>query len=152
MSSPADSVLKSLLLDSSSRKRPISPPPPPPVAVVKNPFPADETDILRRRLLGLPDLEPVPAKPAPKFSPPSATVTSRDADRQTSPLAVNLSQNFIESLRNNLNPSDDARFGVADVKAPRLIDERTSYKTTSVLKHLLHRYNADATDNSKKEI
>ena len=171
-SGQTDSVLKSLLLESTSRKRPISPPPAP---AVKSP--AEETDILRRRLLGLPDLEPV-AKPVSKpvtsrFSPPSATITSKDAERQlraTTPLlltaAFNGQQNFIESLRNSLNKSGQGRLD--DVIVPRLHDDqieknettmtttpgayKTTYKTTSVLKHLLHRYTADATDNNKKEI
>ena len=178
ISHPTDSVLKSLLLESSSRKRPISPTPPPPTAASK-PFPVDETDILRRRLLGLPDLESVPAaKPVQKFSPPSATITSKDAERlatfarrcndaRVTPEAMMpagdngnlLQKNFIESLRNNFNQgvASDARVDAMSSPSPRLIVdsdkvEKTSYKTTSVLKHLLHRYNADASDNGKKEI
>ena len=70
-----------------------------------------------------------------------------------------LQKNFIESLRNNFNQgvASDARVDAMSSPSPRLIVdsdkvEKTSYKTTSVLKHLLHRYNADASDNGKKEI
>lgn len=116
----SSSVLKMLLLDPNTRKRPASPlstsiqnkrstysPPNKPADVQENdsnsdkqkecpntfnrfsgaPNTSDETDILRRRLLGItksPTPPSMPSKsvhmllPKPRYSPPSATITSAD--------------------------------------------------------------------------
>ena len=113
----SSSVLKMLLLDPSKRKRPGSPPPASPVSIKRSdcfasnvqgnksnfdksselpsmfnrfsggPNTSDETDILRRRLLGLKDPPVIQSAlsksaqmvlPKPKYSAPSATITSAD--------------------------------------------------------------------------
>ena len=113
----SSSVLKMLLLDPNKRKRPGSPPPSSPYSKKRSdcsaasvqgnkpnfdksselpsmfnrfsggPNTSDETDILRRRLLGLKDPPVIHSAlsksaqmvlPKPKFSAPSATITSAD--------------------------------------------------------------------------
>ena len=125
-SPPTDSVLKSLLLDAASRKRPISPPP---KAVAAAPSPAksrfsvsDETDILRRRLLGLKDVvEPTASSkivmPMPRFAPPSATVTSKDVTplNVTSPV-----HHYHISPQQQQRPLDDGEKAVVVSRIPLL--------------------------------
>jgi hypothetical protein len=124
---------------------------PPPAAAAsghsKVPFPPEESDILRRRLLGLKDVAPEPKSvmlPKPKFGPPSATITSQEAAKLASAAAG--------SAARVLEAADVSVKAVPTPAAKTPSDRENSYKTTSVLKHLLHRYTADATDNNKKEI
>jgi len=118
-----DSVLKALLLDPASRKRPLSPPPQPPP---RQTLP-DDTDILRRRLMGLrdpiPTTRPKTPEPEPKAVPAIPTVPAAPA-----------------------SPPPRSHLVVPCLK--------DSYKKTSVLKHLLYRYCTTfegSADNIKKD-
>ena len=220
-----ESVLKTILLDRSLRKRPASPPRPaaasiqqlPAAVAIQNGFQAsaallnscplvpvpnkeqklqqlqpnkhEETDILRRRLLGIKDL-PAAAAPAavlqapaaaprPRFAPPSATITSKDPQaaansfqlslnvKNTPPLSaeedlalqkaaetlVSLSTAVLEkpvtAVPKHLSQAaviatapDDLSQGSSSSGTPPP-PPSADFTKTSVLKHLLHRYNSD---------
>jgi len=217
-----ESVLKTILLDRSLRKRPASPPRPaaasiqqlPAAVAIQNGFQAsaallnscplvpvpnkeqklqqpqpnkhEETDILRRRLLGIKDL-PAAAAPAavpaaaprPRFGPPSATITSKDPQaaansfqlslnvKNTPPLSaeedlalqkaaetlVSLSTAVLEkpvtAVPKHLSQAaviatapDDLSQGSSSSGTPPP-PPSADFTKTSVLKHLLHRYNSD---------
>lgn len=124
------SVLKSLLMDRLPRKRPLSPPSkqsksePPSKRLSLASSNAGESDILRRRLLGIKAEAIEESLPStlikPKFQPPTATITSQqqlEQQQQSSP--VDLSK--------------------AEPQPPQQ-QPMKNYTQTSVLKHLLYRY------------
>jgi hypothetical protein len=137
--SSSDSVLKSLLLESQqSRKRPISPAATADRADMTDR--ADRTgstqslavqpfDILRRRLLGLDHAEDMPHA-ASVLTIAEEAFPEKGGDRE---------EDFVKNETAASKPSAN-------------LTQKTSYKATSVLKHLLNRYTADATSDSKKEI
>jgi hypothetical protein len=129
------SVLKSLLMDRMTRKRPQSP-----VAAAASKVEAKrpsicgsnsgESDILRRRLLGLKAEQQQPQQlqlaPKPRFQPPSATITSQQLQDHGQSNPVDLSPSLLKAQA--------AHIEAAEKQAPK------SYTQTSVLKHLLYRY------------
>ena len=166
---PEDSsVLKSLLMDRLPRKRPLSP-----VPEVKRPsISGGESDILRKRLLGL-KAEPEAASVAPaslvkpRFQPPSATITSEQLQEhrhhQAQLQPPNGQSNHPVDLRNKeeaapLHHAVHPILSVAEMQQqPQLLaasgnknqlpaaaaqQPPKSYTQTSVLKHLLYRYTA----------
>ncbi len=144
------SVLKSLLMDRLPRKRPLSPV----ASSVKSLKTttssvvggsvvggctiggSGESDILRRRLLGIKSesLEDVCLPPKPKFKPPTATITSQQFQQQS--MITEESEEGPVDLRKdeqkNLN------------SASTMIK---NYTQTSVLKHLLYRYTNSGPSN-----
>ena len=109
-------VLKSLLMGKLPRKRPLSPPVSEKAEKAKR-LSVESSDILRRRLLGIKEEQEIrpTAEIRPKFQPPSATITSQELEGPP--------QNGPVDLRKSEQPV------------------KKNYTQTSVLKHLLYRYN-----------
>lgn len=120
------SVLKSLLMDRLPRKRPLSPAKaeqPPAKRLSLASTAGGESDILRRRLLGIKAEameEQVLIKP--KFQPPTATITS---------------QQQLDEQQGNQGQSSPVDLSKAE---PQPQQPMKNYTQTSVLKHLLYRY------------
>ena len=135
------SVLKSLLMDRLPRKRPLSP------IEAKRPSISGESDILRKRLLGLkPEPEPVVPMVKPRFQPPSATITSEQVSIEEghqkghiiSPAGAIFGQSNPVDLRKEDNLVDQQHPSSKHLQQ----QPPKSYTQTSVLKHLLYRYTA----------
>ena len=138
------SVLKSLLMDRLPRKRPLSP-----IEAKKRPSISGESDILRKRLLGLKSEPEQPVVPMvkPRFQPPSATITSEQVSIEEghqkghiiSPAGAIFGQSNPVDLRKEDNFVDQ------QPPSSKLLQHQQppkSYTQTSVLKHLLYRYTA----------
>jgi len=134
-----DSVLKSLLLDRFSRKRPYEEPPKPPtLPKFKPPSHAaeDTNDILRRRLLGIKDPLPEP----PKSHLPVAPAPTRPSMGKPVAKPAAKESDCDRDDKHHPNPGEDDARGEEDREEEK---RRLSiYSRTSVLKHLLHRYTA----------
>jgi hypothetical protein len=112
------SVLKSLLMDRMTRKRPQSP-----VAAAASKVEAKrpsicgsnsgESDILRRRLLGLKAEQQQPQQlqlaPKPRFQPPSATITSQQLQDHGQSNPVDLSPSLLKAQAAHIEEKEQAR-------------------------------------------